>query len=188
MKLFSKSVVAAACVFAGLGVAGTAMAFGPGMGDGHGMMGGEGHQGMRGFGHGDPAKMQARMDKRLGELKAKLAITPAQEGAWSAFTASMKPPAGKAPMAREDRRKMHEEMQKLTTPERIDRMKAMHAERQAQMDKRADAVKALYAALSPEQRKTFDTMPRHGGPRGHFGHGGHEGKGGPAQAPASATK
>lgn len=190
MKLFSKSAIVAACVAAGLGVAGTAMAFGPGMGDGPGMMGGEGHRGMR-FGHGDPAKMQERMEKRLGELKSKLAITPAQEGAWTAFTASMKPPAGKAPMNREEGRKMHEEMQKLTTPERIDRMKAMHAERQAQMDKRAEAVKTFYAALTPEQRKTFDTLPHHGGPRGRIGHMGHgpmHDKGGPAHAPASATK
>ena len=193
MKLFSKSKFAVACLFAGLGVAGSAMAFGPGMGgEGHGMMGGDGHHGVRAFGHGDPAKMQARMDKHLGELKTKLAITPAQEGAWNAFTASMKPAAGgMMGMKREDRQKMHEEMQKLTTPERIDRMKALHAERQAQMDKRAEAVKVFYAALNPEQRKTFDSLPQHGGGRGHGffqGHGPQGGKGGPAQAPASGAK
>ncbi|RYF14791.1 MAG: hypothetical protein EOO30_17085, partial [Comamonadaceae bacterium] len=30
------------------------------------------------------ARMQERMAKRLGELKAQLRITPAQEGAWTA--------------------------------------------------------------------------------------------------------
>ena len=44
---------------------------------------------------------------------------------------------------------------------------------------------------TPEQRKTFDTLPHHGGPRGRIGHMGHgpmHDKGGPAHAPASATK
>lgn len=196
MKLFSKSAIAAACLFAGLGLAGTAMAFGPGMGEMGGdhskMMGGESHHGMRGFGHGDPAKMQARMDKHLAELKTKLQITPAQESAWSAFIANMKPTAGgMMGMKHEDRQKMHEEMQKLTTPERIDRMKAMRAERMAQMDKRTDAVKALYTALSPEQRATFDKLHSKGSRHGMFeGRNGHGGKGAPApaQAPASVAK
>jgi Spy/CpxP family protein refolding chaperone len=100
----------------------------------------------------------------------------------------MKPAAGKAPKSRDEMRKMHEEMQKLTTPERIDRMKAMRAEHQAQMDKRTDAVKTFYAALNPEQRASFDALHRQGGPRGHFGHGSHDGKAGPAQAPASVSK
>jgi protein CpxP len=164
MKSFFKSKLAAGCLLAGMGFAGSAMAFGPGM-DG---MHGEGHGKMGGHGQRDPAKMQERMNKHLGELKTKLQITAAQEGAWTAFTANMQAPAGKGPMSREDGKKMHEEMQKLTTPERIDRMKAMHAERQAIMDKRAEGVKALYAALTPEQRKVFDTqahdrMGRHHG-------------------------
>jgi Spy/CpxP family protein refolding chaperone len=52
------------------------------------------------------------------------------------------------------------EMDKLTTPERLDKMRAMHKERmatmEAAMDKRADATKTFYAVLSPEQKKTFD--------------------------------
>jgi hypothetical protein len=49
-------------------------------------------------------------------------------------------------------------MQKLTTPERIDRMRAQRAQRDAAMDARSDAVKAFYAQLQPEQQKTFDRM------------------------------
>lgn len=114
----------------------------------------------------DPAKMQAHMLKRQAELKAKLKITAAQEAAWTTFTASMQPPAhGPRP----DRA----EFDKLSTPERIDKMRALRAERDAEMDKRGDATKAFYAALSPEQQKVFDAnaMPHrgHGGPGGHGG-------------------
>ena len=131
-----------------------------------------GMQGMhaRGERH-DPAKFKEHMAKRQAELKAKLKITPAQEGAWSTFTASMQPPANRP--ARPSR----EDMAKLTTPERIDRMQAMKTERDARMGQRAAATKTFYAALSPEQQKVFDanTMRRHG----HEGHGGHHGSGGP---------
>ena len=112
----------------------------------------------------DPAKMQAFIAKRQAALKAKLAITPAQEEAWTTFTASMQPPA-RGP--RPDRA----ELEKLTTPERIDRMRAMRAERNAAMDKRAEATKTFYAALSPEQQKVFDSSAMRRGPGGHHPHG-----------------
>lgn len=48
------------------------------------------------------------------------------------------------------------EMDKLTTPERIDKMRALRTQRDAEMDKRADATKAFYATLTPEQKKVFD--------------------------------
>ena len=112
----------------------------------------------------DPAKMHEHMLKRQAELKAKLKLTAAQESAWTTFVASMQPPA-KGP--RPDRA----EFDKLTTPERIDKMQALRTERNAEMDKRADATKAFYAALTPEQQKVFDAnaMP-------HRGHGGDEGR------------
>lgn len=114
------------------------------------------------------AKMQERMAKRMGELKQKLAITPAQEGAWSAWTESLKP----TPHQRPDRA----EIAKLTTPERIDRMRALRAERNANMDKRMDATKTFYGALNAEQKKVFDAESMRflaGGKRhGRHGHGG----------------
>jgi protein CpxP len=115
----------------------------------------------------DPAKMQEHMLKRQADLKAKLKLTAAQEPAWTTFSASMQPPA-RGP--RPDKAAM----EKLTTPERIDKMRAMHAERSAQMEKRGEATKAFYAALSPEQQKVFDAnaMP-HGGPGEHGGPGRH---------------
>jgi protein CpxP len=104
----------------------------------------------------DPAKMDAMVTKHHAALKAKLKITPAQEPAWTTFTDAMKPNA-----------KMHEnrpdraELAKLTTPERIDKMKALRTQHMtdmnAAMDKRDQATKTLYAALSPEQQKVFDS-------------------------------
>jgi protein CpxP len=130
----------------------------------------------------DPAKMQERqqrmaerMAKRLGEFKQKLAITPAQEGAWTAWTTALKPTGPM--MQRPDRA----EFAKLTTPERIDRMRAMRVARQSEMDKRMDATKVFYGALNAEQKKTFDEQGMRlmgGGKRGmRGGHGGHHGRG-----------
>ena len=112
----------------------------------------------------DPAKMQEMMAKRQAELKTRLNISAAQEGAWNAFIASMQPPAGRGPA---NRQQMHEEMAKLSTPERIDRMNAMKAERDARMAQRQEATKALYAALTPEQQKVFDANALR---RGHGRH------------------
>jgi Spy/CpxP family protein refolding chaperone len=121
----------------------------------------------------DPAKMQERMAKRQADLKEKLKITAAQEGAWTTFTSTMKPPADMG----KRRMDMHAEMDKLTTPERIDKMRAMRATRDTEMDKRADAVKTFYAVLTPEQKKVFDSQ-RMGGGRGRDGkHGEMHGRG-----------
>lgn len=141
-----------------------------------------GHMGER-MGRHDPAKMQVYMAKRQAELKAKLKITAAQEGAWTTFTTAMQPPAGMGPGGPGARPtpEQRAEFDKLTTPERIDKMRVMRvqhmAEMTAAMDKRGDATKAFYAALTPEQQKVFDAEPlRHGrmGERGGKpGHGGH---------------
>lgn len=130
----------------------------------------EGKPGMQHrMGKFDPAKMKERMAKRQAELKQKLAITPAQEGAWTAWTSALQPPATRP--AHPSR----EEIAKLSTPERIDKMREMRAQRQASMDKRAEATKAFYGSLSADQKKVFDAESM------HFagGHGGHGGRGGP---------
>jgi len=129
-------------------------------------------------GHHDPAKMQAMMAKHQADLKAKLQITPAQEGAWTAFTAAMQHPASMGMRPSDAQRA---EMSQLSTPERIDKMRAMRTERMAQMtaemDKRANATKTFYAALTPEQQKVFDAAHQRRGAQGeHRGHGGPEPK------------
>lgn len=126
----------------------------------------------------DPAKMQAWIAKHQAELKAKLNITPAQEGAWTAYTAAMQPPAHGARPSPEQR----DELNKLPTPQRIDKMRALRTERMtamaANMDKRGEATKTFYAALTPDQQKIFDADHKrhgrhgeHGGPDGHRGQG-----------------
>jgi Spy/CpxP family protein refolding chaperone len=62
------------------------------------------------------------------------------------------------------------EFARLTTPERIDRMRAMRSERIAEMDKRGDATKTFYASLTPEQKKVFDQETLRGRGEGRHGH------------------
>ena len=118
-------------------------------------------------------RMAERVAKRQAELKAKLKITPAQEGAWTTFAASMQPPAGGMRSMHHDP-KVKADMDKLTTPERIDKMRALRVERMsaitAEMDKRGTATKAFYAVLSSEQKAVFDAVAMHGGRHGS-GHG-----------------
>ncbi len=124
--------------------------------------------------HHDPARMQQFMQQRrtqkMARLKETLQITPAQEGTWTAWTTSMQPPAN---WQRPDR----SEFERLATPERIDRMRAMRTERMAMMDKRAEATKVFYATLNPIQKRVFDLETARRGQRGEHegGRGGHHG-------------
>jgi hypothetical protein len=85
----------------------------------------------------------------LTELKAKLNLQAAQEPAWNTFTQSMQHPAR---MARPERATFEQ----MTTPERLDQMQAMKAQRDAHMQQRADATKAFYAMLNTDQKQVFD--------------------------------
>ncbi|MDO9250287.1 Spy/CpxP family protein refolding chaperone [Hydrogenophaga sp.] len=192
MKLFSqRTLIAAALATAFVGVSATAIA----QGMGHGPMSQDmrtQHMAQRGQagteagpGTAEMSKnhawrmerMQKRMAERQAQLKDTLKITPAQEAAWNAFVART------APEPRMARSQSREDWAKLTTPERLDKMQALKAERDARMGKRIDATKSFYAALTPEQQKVFDTQ-RHGGFQragmqgergmmGKHGHGGH---------------
>lgn len=120
----------------------------------------------------DPAKIQERIAKHRADLKARLMLAPAQEGAWNQYVAAMQPPADMGRrFDREQRKKMREEWEKLSTPERIDRRAAMRAQRDAAMARRGDAVKTFYAALSPDQQKVYDASAMRGGRGGRHGHG-----------------
>lgn len=138
----------------------------------HGMMQGHGTS-QRGMGKMDPAKMQSMMDKRHAALKTQLKLTPAQESAWTDFLANHKAPAGM-----KGQRAAMPDMAKLTTPERLDKMKELRAQHMAEMtaamDKRAESTKTFYAVLTPEQQKVFDAQAMQG--RGSH-KGMHSGKG-----------
>jgi hypothetical protein len=67
----------------------------------------------------------------------------------------------------------------MTTPERLDQIRALRAQRDAEMDKRMDATKSFYSALNAQQKKVFDEQGMRflrGGKRGHHGHHGHHGQ------------
>ena len=120
----------------------------------------------------DPAKLQQRMAehhaKRLAQLKAKLKITAAQEGAWNRFTSAMQPPARTERPAVE-----HESFAKLTTPQRLDQIEKLETERFARERERNAAIKAFYGQLTPYQQGLFDAISLHqGGPRRPGMHGG----------------
>src|ERR1700677_3277468 len=117
--------------------------------------------------HWDPAKMREHM---VEHLRTVLQLTPAQEPALNAFLASMKPPGDM--QARMDGKP--DEMQHLTTPERLDKMAA----RLDQARARIAAVRTFYAQLSPAQQKAFDVLGptmMHHGMHGHGGMGHHHG-------------
>ncbi len=117
----------------------------------------------------DPQQRMARMQehhaKRMEALKAKLQLTAAQQGAWDSYASAFTPPPPPAGP--------REDLAKLSTPERLDRMQARQAARQAHFAKIADATRSFYGQLTPQQQQTFDaeTLPRmHArgdGPRGH---------------------
>lgn len=139
----------------------------PGAGDCSALMGqGLRHQRM---GKMDPARLQARIDRRQADVKAQLKLTPAQQGAWTTYIAAIRPPADWAA-----KRAQQAELRKLPTPERIDKMKALRSQHMgdmsAAMDQRGKATKAFYATLTPEQQKTFDAIATR--QRGHSGRNG----------------
>ncbi|GAC1531034.1 MAG: hypothetical protein NVS2B4_10180 [Ramlibacter sp.] len=98
--------------------------------------------------HDDSARHAERRDRHLAELKQKLQISASQEGAWTSFATAMQPPTAQ-PADRQA-------MAAMTTPERMDQMRAMRYRRNAEMDRRAEATKAFYSHLTPPQKQTFD--------------------------------
>ncbi|MEX1165697.1 MAG: Spy/CpxP family protein refolding chaperone [Hydrogenophaga sp.] len=105
------------------------------------------------------AKMEKRHAQHQAELKAALKLAPEQEAAWNAFVARS---AHEPRMGSKAGMSQREDWSKLTTPERLDKMQARHAERSAEMAKRFEATKGFYAALTAEQQKTFDSQSMRG--------------------------
>lgn len=120
------------------------------------------------------ARMQQNMAERQAALKTELKLTPEQEPAWNAFMARTQP------QARPVRQGSREDWSKLTTPQRLDKMQALKAERDTAMAKRVDAIKSFYATLNADQQKVFDSKHLSGFQRAgmHRGHGHHQHHGG----------
>ena len=100
-------------------------------------------------------RMQARMAERQARLKADLNLSPEQEPAWNAFVARMD--AAKASHGQRGQRE-RTNWSELSTPERLDKMQARMAEREAAMNQRFEAIKSFYANLNAEQQKVFDSQ------------------------------
>ena len=93
-----------------------------------------------------PGERREHMQQRIAKLKADLKLTPAQETAWNTYAATFKPGERPQRMERED-------FAKLTTPQRIDKMREMRAQRAADADRRGEATKAFYAQLDANQQR-----------------------------------
>ena len=122
-------------------------------------------------GHGQkftPEQRAAFRAKRVAKLHDELKITPAQEKSWNAFVASMQPPA-RAQGQRPDRAAWA----RLSAPERMAKSIDMQKRRTAAMEQRLGALNSFYAALTPEQKKTFDDKAAR--MQNRFKHGGHFG-------------
>jgi hypothetical protein len=116
--------------------------------------------------HHNEGRMHERLikhwEKRQTELKAKLHLTEVQEPAWRTFVEGMKVPA--KPLGQQIDREV---LAKLSTPERMEKMGAVHeanlATMQAHIKQRTEATRTFYNQLSVDQQKVFDveTLPEH---------------------------
>ncbi len=121
------------------------------------------------FAHGGPmggdcarASQGDRMQQHQKRLHDALKLTPQQEAAWTKYQESH-------PVAQRGQRPDPAEFDKLTSPERADRMLELQKQRQDAMGKHVVALKDFYAQLNPEQKKTFDEQMQRGGRHGQRG-------------------
>lgn len=119
--------------------------------------------------------------RRAAKLHDELKITPAQEAAWNAFVASMKPAARHADGQRPGPHFDRSAWAKLSAPQRMEKHIEMQKRRTAAMEQRLGALNSFYAVLTPEQKKTFDEKAarlqghggKHRGMRGNWQQRGH---------------
>jgi len=90
-----------------------------------------------------------RIARRQAALHDKLKLTGNQEAAWKTYIAATTPPA---PPARPDRA----QWEKMSAPDRMERMMTMMKEREGHMETHLAAMKTFYATLSPLQQQIFN--------------------------------
>jgi hypothetical protein len=139
----------------GMGMMGHGMMMGPGMmGRGMGMMMG-GCPMMGTMGGDDDAKPQSFAEGRVAFLKAELAITEAQEGAWKTYADALRKNLASMQGMHATMRNM---MSAKTPVERLDAHVAAMEGRLAALKEVKPALAGLYGALSDEQKKKADTL------------------------------
>ncbi len=153
-SLLSGFIAAAALSTAAFAAAPNAEPKGPDHGAMQGM-----HQQHQGANH------QERIARRQAVLHDKLKLTGNQEAAWKTYIAAATPPA---PSARPERG----EWEKMSAPERMEKMMTMMKAREGHMATHLAAMKTFYATLSPLQQQIFNDnvgagMRHHGPGRGH---------------------
>ena len=114
--------------------------------------------------------MGAMHTAHLGALKKQLKLSPEQDAAWTQWVEAIHPMDMVG----------HPDMKKggwdaLTTPQRLDKMRALHEENSQRMAqalaRHTEATKTFYAALTEAQQKTFDEATlRHMFGKAHRGH------------------
>lgn len=119
-----------------------------------------GMPGMQHERHG--ADFKERIARRQATLHDKLKLTGNQEAAWKTYIAAATPPA---PPARPERG----QWEKMSAPERMEKMMAMMKEREGHMATHLAAMKTFYATLSPLQQQIFNDNV--GGRMGGHRHG-----------------
>jgi protein CpxP len=116
------------------------------------------------------AKWGEHMAKRQAKIHDALQLTAAQEPAWAAYQAAIKPAAGMGDHG--DRAAWTT----LSAPARMEKMIGMAKQHTAAMESHLAALNTFYAVLTPAQKKAFDAATMHGG-RGHHRGGEHRGDG-----------
>jgi periplasmic protein CpxP/Spy len=116
--------------------------------------------------------MRAHAEAMAGALHDILGVRPDQEAAFQAMFATMP--------HMDDGDDMHggpDGAERMTAPERLDRMTARMSEHLASFQRHADAVRRFYAVLSPQQQRAFDALQgmMMGGGHHGMGHMGHMG-------------
>lgn len=111
------------------------------------------------------AKRAEHFAKRQAAVHDALKLSAAQEPAWAAYQAAIKPPAV-APVKRD-----RAAFAAMKAPERMQMRLDRSKQRIARMEARLAATKNLYAALTPTQQKLFDENSKRGGHGMHRGHG-----------------
>lgn len=114
--------------------------------------------------------------KRLQKLHDSLNLSASQEKAWDDYVAVVNKhhgPRGERP------RPPREEFEKMTAPERLEKLLEGMKRHEAYLQEKLDATKAFYAELNSSQKEIFDKeavfhRPHHRrGPRGHRGYDGY---------------
>jgi len=101
--------------------------------------------------------MMSQNGKQLSKLKSRLRLTKEQMPAWDEFSKSVN-----TPPVWSDADQGKDALAKLTTPERLEKMTAMHDKNivamQAHMKQHSEAVLKFYNQLTTDQQKIFDVQ------------------------------